>query len=469
MKKEETISHFVTSTKRDFSLVEQNLYSLIEEIKDSEKKQLNYIEAFDESFVIKQLEDLRKKSAKGFSEGKLFGVPVTVKDAICVKGLESKAGSKILKGYKPIFDATVIEKAKEQGAIIVGKTTQDEFGFGTFSTNTQKVPKNPFDNSRSCGGSSGGGAGFSAYTKNYHLSIGESTGGSIACPSSFCGVVGFTPTYGLVSRYGLIDYANSLDKIGSIARNVDDASLLLSVISGADERDSTNLAKDYYPKEEMIKRIGVVKELLNSSDDNVKSVINKKIDELRKYFVVEEISLPLNFKYALPAYYTIATCEASTNLAKLCGLRYGVQDGVEGKGFNEYFSQMRSEYFSEESKRRIILGTFARMSGYRDAYYLKAMRVRTKLINEFENAFKKFDILINPTMPTLAPRFSDIEKLTPLQNYTMDMCTIPVNLAGLPHININAGFSNSLPVGLMVTAPHLKENRLYSFAKVMEA
>jgi aspartyl-tRNA(Asn)/glutamyl-tRNA(Gln) amidotransferase subunit A len=469
MKKEETVSHFVASAKRDFSLIEQNLYSLIEEIKESEKKQLNYSEEFDESMAIAQLEELRKKSSEGKADGPLFGVPITVKDAICVKGLESKAGSKILKGYKPLFDAAVVEKAREAGAIIVAKTTQDEFGFGTFSTNTIKVPKNPFDNLRSCGGSSGGGAGFTAFTKNYHLSIGESTGGSIACPSSFCGVVGFTPTYGLVSRYGLIDYANSLDKIGSIGRNVEDASLLLSVISGSDSRDSTNLGRSYIPVEEPVKRIGVVKELLDSSDDNVKIVIKKKIEELKKYFVVEEVSLPLNFKYSLPAYYTIATCEASTNLAKLCGLRYGVQDGVEGKGFNEYFSEIRSANFSAESKRRIILGTFARMSGYRDAYYLKAMKVRTKLINEFEGAFKKFDILISPTMPVVAPRFDEIEKLTPLQNYTMDMCTLPVNLAGLPHISINAGFSSGLPVGLMATAPHLKESRLYSFAKVVEA
>ncbi len=469
MKKEETVKFFVEQARNNFSLVEENLHKIIEEVKETQKKELNYFETFDEEFVLKQLEELKEKSkSKDFVKGKLFGVPVSVKDAICVKGLESKAGSKILEGYVPLFDATVIESVKREGAIILGKTTQDEFGFGTFSTNTEKIPLNPFDNSRSCGGSSGGGSGFAAYTKNYHLSIGESTGGSIACPASFCGVNGFTPTYGLVSRYGLIDYANSLDKIGSIARNFEDSALLLEVISGNDVKDSTNLGHKFSVGEEPMKRIGVIKELIDSSDPEVKKIIQDKIVELKKFFVVEEVSLPLNFKYALSVYYIIATCEASTNLAKLCGLRYGVQGSVEGKHFDDYFSEIRSEEFSAESKRRIILGTFARMSGYRDAYYLKAMRVRTKLINEFNSAFKKFDILISPTMPVVSPRFDEIEKLTPLQNYSMDLCTIPVNLAGLPHVNINAGFSRGLPVGLMAIAPHLKEQRLYSFAKVVE-
>jgi len=471
MKREETVEFFVESARKDFSLVDKNLAEVISEIKASDSKKLNYIEEFDVKDVIKQFEELKKSFEKKDSKyyGKLFGVPVTVKDAICVKGIESKAGSKILKGYKPIFDATVIEKARAEGAIILAKTTQDEFGFGTFATHTEKVPKNPFDNSRSCGGSSGGAAGFTAFTKTYHLAIGESTGGSIACPASFCGSVGITPTYGVVSRYGLIDYANSLDKIGAIAKNADDAALLLEVIAGFDPKDSTSLQNGFRKEEVVIKKIAIIKDFFDGCDSEVKKVIQTKINELKKFYTVEEVTLPLNVKYALSAYYTIATCEASTNLAKLCGLRYGVQGEVQGKHFDEYFSEIRSKEFSEEAKRRIILGTFARMSGYRDAYYLKAMKVRTMLINEFNEAFKKYDLLLCPTMPVTAPRFDEIEKLTPMQNFAMDLCTVPANLAGLPHVSVNAGFSNSLPVGLMAIAPHLQEKRLYSFAKVVEA
>lgn len=471
MKREETIEFFVENAKKDFSLVEKNLAQIINEIKESERKELNYIEEFDAKDVLKQLLDLKKSFENKDSKyyGKLFGVPVTVKDAICVKGIESKAGSKILKGYKPLFDATVIERARREGAIILAKTTQDEFGFGTFSTHTIKVPKNPFDNSRSCGGSSGGAAGFTAFTKSYHVAIGESTGGSIACPACFCGSVGFTPTYGLVSRFGLIDYANSLDKIGAIGKCLNDATLLLEVISGLDEKDSTSLSNGFERKEVVIKRIAVVKDFFDNSDDEVKKVIQEKINELKKFYVVDSVSLPQNVKYALSAYYVIATCEASTNLAKLSGLRYGAQGEVEGKHFDDYFSEIRSKEFSEETKRRIILGTFARMSGFRDAYYLKAMKVRTKLIEEFNKAFEKYDLLIYPTMPTLAPKFSEIEKLTPMQNFAMDLCTVPSNLAGFPHISINAGFVNNIPVGLMIVAPHLEEKRLYSLAKVIES
>lgn len=464
----ETCNYFVKSAKENFSLVEKNLKNIILEVKESIDKELNYIEEFDEENVLAQLEDLRKRFDKK-EFGKLFGVPITVKDAILLKDIESKAGSKILKGYKPLFDATVIKKLRKEGAIILAKTTQDEFGFGTFSTNTTKVPKNPFDNNRSCGGSSGGSGGFCAYTKNFHISLGESTGGSIAAPASFCGVVGLTPTYGRVSRNGLIDYANSLDKIGAVARNTDDAALLLEVISGADENDSTNIGEDYVKDEVPIKKVGIIKEFLENCDDEVKEVFLKKVEELKKYFKVEEVSLKENADYALSAYYIIATSEASTNLAKLCGLRYGVQEEVNGKHFDKYFSKIRSEEFSEEAKRRIILGTFARMSGFRDAYYLKAMKVRTKLINEFNNAFSEYDVLIGPTMPIISPEFKKIEKLTPVQNYGMDLCTVPANLAGLPHISINSGFVSKMPVGFMAIAPHLGENKLYSIAKVIES
>ncbi len=470
MKREDTARFFVESARKDFSLVENNLAKVIQEVKFSQSKGLNYVEEFDGQDVLNQIVELKKSFDKKDSRyyGKLFGLPLTVKDAICVKGVESKAGSKILKGYKPLIDATVIEKARAEGAIILAKTTQDEFGFGTFATHTEKVPKNPFDNERSCGGSSGGAAGFTAYTKNYHIAIGESTGGSIAAPASFCGCVGLTPTYGLVSRFGLIDYANSLDKIGCVAKSIDDAALLLEAISGLDDRDSTSLPNGFKAEDFPLKKMAVVKDFFDGCDAGVREVVEKKISELKKFYTIDEVSLPLNVKYALSAYYVIATSEASTNLAKLSGLRYGVQDSVDGKHFDEYFSQIRSANFSDEAKRRIILGTFARMSGYRDAYYLKAMRVRTKLINEFNAAFAKYDLLLYPTMPVVAPKFDEIEKLSPMQNFAMDLCTVPANLAGLPHLSVNAGFAGGLPVGLMAIAPHLQEKRLYSFGKVLE-
>jgi aspartyl-tRNA(Asn)/glutamyl-tRNA(Gln) amidotransferase subunit A len=461
--RDDTINYFVKKSKEDFSFAEENLHKILLELNTSQNKQLNYIETFDKESVLEQLQQLKNSDKKG----SLYGVPITVKDNICVSGIESKAGSKILSGYKPVFDATVIKKIKEEGGIILAKTTQDEFGFGTFSTNTEKIPKNPFDNERSCGGSSGGSAGFTAYTSRYHLAIGQSTGGSIACPSSFCGVTGITPTYGLVSRYGLIDYANSLDKIGSIGRNVEDSALLLSILSGADSKDSTNLGKNFEVDEGGINKVAIIKDFFDKCDEEVQKVTLEKIEKLKEFVSVEEVSLPKNLEYALPAYYILATSEASTNLAKLSGLRYGLQSDPEGQHFDKYFSETRNA-FSEEAKRRIILGTFARMSGFRDAYYLKALKIRTQLINEFKEKFKKYDLLLNPSMPSVAPKFSDISSMSPMQEYAMDLLTIPANLAGLPHISCNAGFSDGLPIGLMATAPHLAEKNLVSFGRLME-
>jgi aspartyl-tRNA(Asn)/glutamyl-tRNA(Gln) amidotransferase subunit A len=242
----------------------------------------------------------------------------------------------------------------------------------------------------------------------------------------------------------------------------------LESIAGYDSNDSTSLENGFCANEVPLKKIAVIKDFFENCDSEVKKVIQKKIDSLRDFFEVKEVSLPINAKYALSAYYIIATSEASTNLAKLSGLRYGAQGEVEGKHFDDYFSEVRSKEFGDEAKRRIILGTFTRMSGFRDAYYLKAMRVRTKLINEFNSAFKDNDLLLCPTMPITAPKFSEIEKLSPLQNYAMDLCTVPANLAGLPHISCNAGDVKGLPVGLLAVAPHLKEERLYSFGKVIE-
>lgn len=403
-----------------------------------------------------------------------YGLPISVKDNICTKGVQSSAGSRILEGYVPPFDATCVSRLKSESALIIGKTNQDEFGFGTFSVNSAYgIPKNPLDITRACGGSSGGAAGLTAALQMPHIALAESTGGSISCPAAFCSVVGLTPTYGLVSRYGLIDYANSLDKIGPIGRSVYDIALALSRIAGHDKNDSTSIRKETYSYTKHVSRrkdlkgirIGIPKEYFKNVDKKIEKSVWAAINKMESLGArIKEISLP-NTKYALSSYYIIATAEASTNLARYCGLRYGLHQELEGS-FNEYFSRVRSAGFGEEAKRRIILGTFARMSGYRDAYYLKAMKVRTLIINEFKKAFKSFDVLAAPTMPILPPKFSQIKKLTPSKVYQMDILTVPPNLAGIPMISVPA--EKSKPIGLHLMANHLEEAKLIEIAGVFE-
>jgi aspartyl-tRNA(Asn)/glutamyl-tRNA(Gln) amidotransferase subunit A len=456
-------SEFVNEVKKGNISVEENTENILNEA-EKVNSEYKYFNVISKELALKQARELDKRIKSGKAKGRLLGVPVSVKDCICVKDVESRAGSKILEGYLPVFNATAVQKAIDEGAVIIGKTAQDEFGFGSFSANPGigfNRPLNPFDKKRACGGSSGGAAGWAQKAKNIQISLGQSTGGSIACPASFCGVAGLTPTYGLVSRYGLIDYANSLDKIGSIAKTIEDAAQMLEIISGNDPRDSTSL------KEEMqkpsVKKIAIIKDSFKDIDENVNKVVLKKL----KGIDYDEISLPLTNKYGIAVYYLLATSEASTNLSKYCGMRYGASGKLEGS-FNEYFSRVRSENFGKEAKRRIILGTFARMSGFRDAYYLKAAKIRTKIIEEYKKIFKKYDAIISPTMPILPPKFDEIEKLTPLQNYMMDKMTVGPNLAGLPHLSINAGFAKELPVGVMLIADHLKEKNLIELGKRLE-
>lgn len=413
-----------------------------------------------------------EQPAKGKS---LLFLPISIKDNICTRGLVSTAGSKILHNYIPPFDAIAVARIKKEGGQVLGKTSMDEFGFGGFSVNVGvgfKVPKNPFNPERSAGGSSGGAGAIAAAAEFPHVALAESTGGSISAPASFCGVVGLTPTYGLVSRYGLIDYANSLDKIGCIGKSVYDCSLLLSTIAGHDEKDSTSLnekQKDYtrFCDEEKKLKIAVPKEYLQNINGEVEKEVWKAIKQLEKEgYSYEEVSLP-NTKYAVSAYYIIAMSEASTNLAKYCGMRYGLAKPLEGN-FNEYFSSVRAEGFGAEAKRRIILGTYARMAGYRDAFYMKALKIRTLIIQDFKKVFKKFDAIAAPTMPMLPPRFSEIEKLSPLENYQADILTVPANLAGIPHLSIPCGFSKGLPVGLHLLADHLQEGKIISLGSQYE-
>jgi aspartyl-tRNA(Asn)/glutamyl-tRNA(Gln) amidotransferase subunit A len=433
---------------------EVSIVKTIEKILKEAKNSPGHFTTIAKASALEHAEALEKKP-----QGDLCGLPISVKDCICVKNLDSSAGSEILTHYKPPFNATVIKKLESEGAIIIGKTSQDEFGFGSFSTNTKKIPKNPHDPSRSCGGSSGGSAGFTSLTTQPHISIAESTGGSIANPASFCGVAGLTPTYGLVSRYGLIDYANSLDKIGTMAQTVHDTFLGLYNILGHDPKDSTSLPDRISP-EKKVKKIAIVKESLEV-DKDIEDLILKQVPN------AETISLPKIKKFSLPTYYLISLAESSTNLAKYCGLRYGSTLPLEGS-YNEFFTSVRSKFFQKESQRRIILGTFARMSGFRDAFYLKALKTRTLIINEYKKAFKKYDVIISPTMPIIAPKFSEIEKLSPLQHYMMDILTIGPNLAGLPHLSLNAGTKDKMPVGIMLTSNHFHEEKLRTLGEEIE-
>ena len=384
-----------------------------------------------------------------YGSGKLGGYAVTVKDCICTKDMESKAGSKILLGYKPPFDATVVTKIRSEGAFILGKTTQDAFGFGTFNVNTSyNIPLNPHDLGRTCGGSSGGAACITAVADFPHVALAESTGGSISCPASFCGV-------------------------GVMAKTIDEAALLLEVISGTDKYDSTVLdvpIGDYTGDESTVDglRIGIPFEYYAEGvNKKVKDTVWKALKKLESMGAsLHELNLP-HTDVSLSAYYIIAMAEASTNLAKFSGLRYGLHLPLEGN-FDQYFSRVRAEGFGDEVKRRIILGTYTRMAGYRDAYYLKALKVRTLVIEDFKKAFRQVDVLAAPTMPVVAPRFDEIAQLGPVQHYMMDILTVAPNLAGVPMVSVPCGNIDGMPVGLHIMADHLAESRALSLAKAWE-
>lgn len=403
-------------------------------------------------------------------------LPFSIKDNICTRGLRTTAGSKILDNYVPPFDATAVHQIKNAGGFVVGKTAMDEFGFGTFATNcAYGIPKNPIDPSRVCGGSSGGAACVAAAAEFPHIAIAQSTGGSITAPAAFTGTVGVTPTYGRVSRWGLIDYANSMDRIGAIGKCVYDAALGLSMIAGYDPLDSTSLNAPKTDYTTLIGsdikklRVGVPKEYFG---EDVSPVVKKNaldlLQRLEKFGVAwEEISLP-STKYAIPAYYLIALAEASTNLAKFSGLRYGMEGDLD-ENYEEYFADLRSRFFGEEAKRRIILGTYARMSGYRDAYYIRALKVRAKIIAEFKKAFARVNVIATPSMPIIAPRFDEVEKLSPIDAYEMDRMTVPPNLAGLPTISVPSGSDGGMPTGVQFIADHERDGTLIALAGACEA
>ena len=390
----------------------------------------------------------------------------SAKDNLTSYDFETCAGSKILKGYRPPFDATPIRKMREAGGFLAGKTNMDEFGFGTFSANSGfGIPKNPYDLNRSCGGSSGGAACAAAVLED-HVALGVSTGGSIVCPASFCGVYGITPTYGRVSRWGLIDYGNSLDKVGILSADAKDLSKYLPVIAGKDPKDPTSCVQPDMPGTfRKMKSVAIPKEATEGISKDVMDSFSASIERLKSDGIdVEYVDMPV-LKYAMPAYYVLATSEASTNLARFCGMRYGQQDGDLSLKFDDYFTSFRSQYFGDEAKRRILLGTFTRMVGYADKYYNKALRVRQSVISEYKKVFAGHDAVVTPTMPFVSPRFDEISKMSALDVYKADFLTVPPNLTGMPHLSVPCGYSTGMPVGLMFTADHWNEDILLSEAE----
>ncbi|MFP3945676.1 MAG: Asp-tRNA(Asn)/Glu-tRNA(Gln) amidotransferase subunit GatA [Archaeoglobaceae archaeon] len=408
--------------------------------------------------------ELAEKYDKGNLKGKLAGVPVAVKDNITTRGLTTTCASRILHNYVPPFDSHVVERLKQEGAIIVGKTNMDEFGMGTTTETSYFGPvKNPHDTQRVAGGSSGGSAAVVSGEEAV-LALGSDTGGSIRCPASFCGTVGLKPTYGLVSRYGLIPYANSLEQIGPIASNVSDLSLLMEVIATKDKRDSTNAGKDFQFKEQDKKlKVGVIKEM--TASDEVTDKFNEAVDTIRSMgHEVGEVSLQ-SFKYCLAAYYVIAMSEASSNLARYDGVRYG--HGLDKlDSWSRYFSRVRAEGFGDEVKRRIMVGSYALSAGYYGKYYLKALKVRTLVQNDFQRALKDYGLLISPTMPSTAFKIGELAD--PLTMYKMDVNTVPINMAGVPGLSMPVGMAGSLPVGMQIISDYFSENTILSFAGELE-
>ena len=407
-------------------------------------------------------------------DGILSGIPVLIKDNICVKGEETTCSSRILKGFKPPYNATVVEKLKDAGAILLGKANMDEFAFGSScETSCYGPTHNPWDLDTIPGGSSGGSAAAVAADETV-MAIGSDTGGSIRQPASLCGVVGMKPTYGRVSRYGLIAFASSLDQIGPITKDVRDAALLMNVIAGHDPMDSTSADIEVgdYTKSLVndVKgiKVGIPKEyFIKGIDKEVEKHAWEAIRLLKKLGAeYEEISLP-HTEFAVSCYYIIGPSEASSNLARFDGAQYGHRSKDASSVIDMYINT-RSEGFGDEAKRRITLGTYSLSSGYYQAYYLKAMKVRTKIKEDFDNAFKKYDCIITPTSPTPAFRIGERAE-DPIGMYLSDIFTIPANLAGIPGVSIPCGFTNrGLPVGLQILGKPFDEELLFRVAYTYE-
>jgi len=459
---------------KDFS-AEELVDAFVGRIEKEDKEIHAFLEVFADS--AKEAAALIDNKIKaGEKIGYLEGVPTAIKDNILIKGRKCTAASKILENFIAPYDATVIEKLKKNGVIFLGKTNLDEFAMGSSTENSAfGVTCNPHDLERVPGGSSGGSAAAVA-ARECVFALGSDTGGSIRQPASFCGVVGLKPTYGAVSRFGLMAMASSLDQIGPLTRNVEDCELVFEAIKGQDVKDATSA--DFPPE---VKRtsvnnriiIGLPKECFAQGlDKQVEKIIKEVIEKLaRQGMGVEEISLP-HSEYALACYYIIMASEVSANLARYDGIKYGYSavfdKQLKADHLLDVYLKSRQQGFGDEVRRRIILGTYSLSAGYYDAYYLRAQKVRTKILEDFKKAFAKVDLIITPVSPT--PAFKIGEKIDdPVTMYLSDIYTVPVNLAGLPALSLPVGKSGNLPVGLQIIGPHFSEKLIFETARIIES
>ena len=447
--------------------------AFLDQIDRVEQKVHSFV-SVDREDVKRRAQEVQKKIESGQLTGPLAGVPVAVKDNICTKGIKTTCSSRMLENFVPTYTAEAVRKLEEAGAVILGKTNMDEFAMGSTTETSYFGPtKNPWNQEHVPGGSSGGSCAAVA-AEECPFALGSETGGSIRQPSSFCGVVGIKPTYGTVSRYGLIAYGSSLDQIGPVARDVTDCALILETIAGHDPKDSTSIRRKSYDFTSALTddvsgmRIGIPKGYFG---DGLDAEVGEKILEAvrtleRKGAVVEEFDLDL-IQYAIPAYYVIASAEASSNLARFDGVKYGYRTS-EYEGLHNMYKKSRSEGFGAEVKRRIMLGSFVLSSGYYDAYYLKALRTKALIKKEFDKAFASYDMIAAPAAPTTAPKIG--ESLSdPLKMYLGDIYTISVNLAGLPGITIPVGTdAKGLPVGMQLIGNCFEEEKILRAAYAYE-
>lgn len=456
---------------------ELNIADVVSAYADKIKEREEKVQAFvlrDEQNAIKKAVVIEKELENGSPRKKYEGIPIGIKDNMCTKGIKTTCSSKMLENFVPPYNATVIEKLNEANMISLGKLNMDEFAMGNSTEHSYfKKTRNPWDLNRVPGGSSGGAAAAVA-ANMVPWALGSDTGGSIRQPASFCGVVGLKPTYGLVSRYGLIAYGSSLDQIGPITKDVEDAAILLNMIAGYDEKDSTSIKTEKIDYTEDLKKdikgikIGIPKEFFGEGiDEEVKNTVLNAAKEYEKLgAITEECSIDIA-KYALSAYYIIVWAESSSNLGRFDGIRYGYRS-PEGEDLKDIYINSRTEGFGEEVKRRIILGTYVLSSGYYDAYYKKAQQVRTLVMNKFKEAFEKYDVILIPTSPVTAFGIGEISN-NPLESYLADICTVSVNVAGLPGISIPCGLdSKGLPVGMQLIGKHFDERTLLNIAYAYE-
>ncbi|MGL5943518.1 MAG: Asp-tRNA(Asn)/Glu-tRNA(Gln) amidotransferase subunit GatA [Waterburya sp.] len=451
------------------------------EITEAVLKQIETVEPKVKAFLsvtadqaLATAKEVDAKIAAGEAIGILEGIPIGLKDNLCTKGIKTTCASQILANFVPPYESTVTQKLKDAGAVFVGKTNLDEFAMGGSTENSSfQTTANPWDLERVPGGSSGGSAAAVAAGECV-VSLGSDTGGSIRQPASLCGVVGVKPTYGLVSRFGLVAFGSSLDQIGPFSRNVEDSAILLREIAGHDRNDATSLKVDIpdytqylQPKLKKGLKVGIIKETFGEGlDPTVAEKVQQAIATLTELGAeVKEISCP-RFRYGIAAYYIIAPSEASANLARYDAVRYGLRQ--ESDNLLEMYTNTRAAGFGTEVKRRIMIGTYTLSAGYYDAYYLKAQKVRTLIKQDFERAFEEVDVLVSPTAPTTAFKAGD-KTTDPLSMYLLDLMTIPVNLAGLPGMSIPCGFDNQgLPIGLQLISNVLREDLLFHTAYAYE-